>query len=176
MRFDYRDTIYFIEEDKVIYYGFRPQDSLYMHEAFANKGKYPFSFPSHSLYMLIDITRRCNKLYRKNDRFIGMNPRCKSDFHIFDSHFEGGNLDTVVKVKKDEYDLYIRTDSNTRGHHQWFYFSVQPKIKGTVKFNIVNLTQKESLYTQGMKIAIYSEGIWHRGGENITYKQSKLAM
>jgi hypothetical protein len=95
---------------------------------------------------------------------------------VFDSCFEGGNLDIVVKVKKNEYDLYVRTDSNTRGHHQWFYFSAQANIKGVVKFNIINLTQKESLYTQGMRIAVYFEGEWHRGGENIKYKQSKLAM
>lgn len=36
----------------------------------------------------------------------------------FDSQFECGNLDKVVKVKENEYDLYIRADSNTFGHNQ----------------------------------------------------------
>lgn len=42
----------------------------------------------------------------------------------FDSKFECGNLDKVVKISDTEYDLYMRVDSNTRGHNQWFYFSV----------------------------------------------------
>jgi hypothetical protein len=36
---------------------------------------------------------------------------------IFDSNFESGNLDMVIKVKENEYDLYMRVDTNTRGHH-----------------------------------------------------------
>ena len=40
----------------------------------------------------------------------------------FNSYFESGNLDFVEKVNK-EYNLYLRCDSNTRGHTQWYYFS-----------------------------------------------------
>lgn len=36
---------------------------------------------------------------------------------VFDSNFESGNLDMVTKPKQWEYDLYMRVDSNTRGHH-----------------------------------------------------------
>ena len=54
----------------------------------------------------------------------------------FDSHFESGNLDMVLrrspipdesvtpitppinkKTRPTEYDLYMRVDTNTRGHH-----------------------------------------------------------
>ncbi len=63
MRFDYEDSRIWTalegREKDVIYYGFRPQDSLSMHEAFAKKNAYPFKFPSKSVYMLIDITRQC---------------------------------------------------------------------------------------------------------------------
>jgi hypothetical protein len=31
--------------------------------------------------------------------------------------FESGNLDKVVMVSDTEYDLYMRVDSNTKGHH-----------------------------------------------------------
>jgi hypothetical protein len=31
--------------------------------------------------------------------------------------FESGNLDRVVMVSSNEYDLYMRPDSNNRGHH-----------------------------------------------------------
>jgi hypothetical protein len=36
---------------------------------------------------------------------------------IFDSSFESGNLDRVYKVKEFEYDMYMRVDTNTSGHH-----------------------------------------------------------
>lgn len=35
----------------------------------------------------------------------------------FDSKFESGNLDRVVKISENEYDLYTRVDSNTCGHN-----------------------------------------------------------
>lgn len=107
----------------------------------------------------------------------------------FDSFFESGNLDLVVKQKENEYDLYMRTDTNTRGHHQWFYFSATNNEPTTVKFNIMNFTKRGSLYMQGMRVAIFSEKKaekakngelpefykdWHKGGENISYKISKL--
>ena len=38
---------------------------------------------------------------------------------IFDSCFEGGNLDLVIKTNINEYDLFMRSDSNTRGHTNW---------------------------------------------------------
>jgi len=47
----------------------------------------------------------------------------------FDSFFESGNLDMAIRNKNRgdeiEYDLYMRVDTNTRGHHQWFYFSCE---------------------------------------------------
>jgi hypothetical protein len=107
----------------------------------------------------------------------------------FDSFFEGGNLDMVVRQKGQEYDLYMRTDSNARGHHQWFCFSVETKTPTTATFNIVNFTKSASLYTHGMRVAVFSEKkaekasrgelpslyrSWHKGGENIAYKLSKL--
>jgi cytosolic carboxypeptidase protein 2/3 len=48
-----------------------------------------------------------------------MNPNLISDAPelVFDSNFESGNLDMVIKVKEGEYDLYMRVDTNTRGHH-----------------------------------------------------------
>ena len=76
---------------------------------------------------------------------------------IFDSNFESGNLDAVYKTKENEYDLYMRVDTNTSGHNQWFHFScASPSgLQGqTVTFTIKNFTKEESLYTSGMRIAI----------------------
>ena len=51
--------------------------------------------------------------------FQGMNPKIKDfDNNLrFESNFESGNLDMVIKKSKFEYDLYMRVDTNTRGHH-----------------------------------------------------------
>lgn len=77
----------------------------------------------------------------------------------FDSKFEGGNLDKVVVVTPQEYDLYMRVDSNTYGHHQWFFFKIKALKKlGKVKFNIVNFTKKRSLYENGMRVCICNQG------------------
>lgn len=36
---------------------------------------------------------------------------------VFDSNFESGNLDMVIKRRDLEYDLFMRVDTNTKGHH-----------------------------------------------------------
>ena len=52
----------------------------------------------------------------------------------------------------------MRVDSNTRGHHQWFYFKVSNQQRtGTIKFNVVNFTKHKSLYMQGMRINVKSK-------------------
>jgi hypothetical protein len=62
-------------------------------------------------------------------------------------------------VSESEYDLYMRVDSNTKGHHQWFYFKVISRaiFSKEVKFNIVNFTKKRSLYENGMKVCICNQ-------------------
>ena len=87
----------------------------------------------------------------------------------------------VVRTKPWEYDLYMRVDTNTRGHHQWFFFSISYDCEGQfsdqkLKFNVCNFTKQTSLYQYGMRIcfARQSQGyIWHKAGENITYGKSK---
>ena len=74
----------------------------------------------------------------------------------FDAKFESGNLDKVIMVNENEYDLYMRVDSNTAGHFQWFYFKVNNKIKKEVKFNVLNFTKASSLYENGMKVCYCS--------------------
>lgn len=50
--------------------------------------------------------------------FTGMCPTInKNEELIFDSNFESGNLDMVLKTGPFEYDLMMRVDTNTPGHH-----------------------------------------------------------
>lgn len=87
-----------------------------------------------------------------------------------------------------EFDLFMRVDPNTRGHHQWFFFSIENyNFLGNVKFNILNFTQRNCLFSNGMQVTYKSlidlnknkdllqvnEG-WQKGGTNIQYGSSKI--
>lgn len=65
-----------------------------------------------------------------------------------------------------EYDLILRNDLYTYGNIQWYYFSATcPKeVNGQpvtfpikVRFNIINMQKKDSLYNYGMRPVTYSE-------------------
>lgn len=98
---------------------------------------------------------------------------------IFDSFFETSNLDCAIKVGDNEYDLYMRVDSNTKGHFHWFNFKMTNLKKGEkYRFNICNFQKEKVLYSRGMRPYIFSkktfekEGIsWEQGGENVKYEK-----
>lgn len=101
---------------------------------------------------------------------------------VFESRFESGNLRRAIQVFEFEYDLILKFDINTRGHTQWYYFSVNNVRKGVkYKFNIINLMKKESLYNDGMKPLVYSDYDaktkgrgWVRGGFDVCYYQNSI--
>ncbi|GIL75186.1 hypothetical protein Vretimale_7859 [Volvox reticuliferus] len=105
-------------------------------------------------------------------------PRGTSDDTlVFESRYESGNLRRAVQVYPYEYDLILRPDINTRGHTQWFFFSVTNTRAGCrYKFNIINLLKEDSLYNDGMRPLVHSakaqagRGLgWHRAGSRISY-------
>ena len=65
----------------------------------------------------------------------------------------------VVRVKHDEYDCYLRSDSNTKGHTNWYWFTVENFNKlGSVKINICNMKKTKNLYGKGMSPYVKLEG------------------
>jgi len=70
-----------------------------------------------------------------------------------------------------EYELRCKFDTHTVGNIQWYYFSAEPPQTATfpfkVRFNLVNMMKKNSLYQYGMKPLVYatSEKLWKRGCE-----------
>ena len=111
--------------------------------------------------------------------FQGMNPTMHSeDGLVFDSDFEGGNLDLVVKVENEEYDLFMRVDSNTKGHTSWYLFQVKNTRKGQrIKFNICNFHKKSSLYTKGMRPYVLSREDgkgWKQANVEVSYEKKGL--
>ena len=80
------------------------------------------------------------------------NTKLTSDVLLFDSYFEGGNLDFAIQIQEQEYDLYIRPDTNTKGHTLWYYFRVRNMKRGQkVRFNINNITKPNALYREGKR-------------------------
>jgi hypothetical protein len=94
--------------------------------------------------------------------------RIESPFLKFDSRFEGGNLLAAYQVTPCEFILYVRPDTNTTGHIQWFYFQVIPDRPKSVVFHIVNITKPRSLFGKGLRPVVFTDH-WHHAGEDIQY-------
>ncbi|KAF5302931.1 hypothetical protein FQA39_LY02111 [Lamprigera yunnana] len=100
-----------------------------------------------------------------------------NDSLTFESRFECGNLSKAVRISEFCYELFLRNDLYTIQPRQWYYFSVSNMKKDmTYRFSIVNMTQRQCLYSEGMKPLMYSQkeaflrGIgWKRCGDNIAY-------
>jgi hypothetical protein len=145
------------------------------------KNKASAPYPSYTFKFPVKVPLMLPHSFDERPTFTGMNPKvdCENEL-IFDSAFESGNLDMVIKPKPFNYDLYMRVDTNTHGHHQWFYFSVEtPPNYGqkTVTFRVLNFTKPQSLYTSGMRICYAKKSenyAWGKGGENIKYGRSRL--
>lgn len=96
-----------------------------------------------------------------------MNPSLRlSDEYLFNGAFESGNLDCAIKVHSTEFDLFLRVDSNTRGHAAWYFFSIKNgRRREKVTLNICNLKRPSPLFEQGMRPYIFSRRGWEREGK-----------
>lgn len=111
--------------------------------------QYSYYWKYRERYSLnLAIVREAVRNVGKQDR---ENVKLEKGNYEFDSAFESGNLDMAVRVKKSEYDCFIRSDTNTKGHTNWYYFKVKNKEEGPLKINICNMTKTRNLYMRGMK-------------------------
>ena len=111
--------------------------------------------------------------------FQGANPALKGPPELlFDSNFESGNLDAAVQVGPGEYDLFMRVDSNTRGHVQWFNFTVRSPCSQKVRFHLANCRKYRTLYSQTMRPYLLSSNSpklgWRQGADNVRYEARQL--
>lgn len=54
--------------------------------------------------------------------------------------------------------MFIRVDSNTKGHLQWYNYKVKNMSPGiSYKFNICNFQKGKNLYSRGMRPYCFSK-------------------
>ncbi|CAD8200314.1 unnamed protein product [Paramecium pentaurelia] len=151
-----------LQNNQLVYVGFRPQDNHQMHKQYSTTSSYPF--------------KKSKAIQNKPQYpFLGMNPTFNSKIQ-FNSIFESGNLDLVTQVSEFEYNLYMRVDGNTQGHTSWYNFELNGMKKGEkIQLNICNFTKSHSLYERGMKPYIWrsTNQEWLQGGENVQYRTSQ---
>ena len=141
----------------LVYKGFLPKHSYVLHNHYSGKDKYIVYDDGFIMYQKPNI----QKFFKENTK--ECLPLCNSNNEslIFNSYFESGNLDTVLRRGNNQYDLYLRVDSNTRGHTQWFYFSVKSQKEEQVQLRIVNLTKSNSVLSkQGKPYISYDNENW----------------
>lgn len=87
-------------------------------------------------------------------------------------------MDVVIKVGNFEYDLFMRVDSNTRGHVQWYNFTLKNNGMKKVKLNIVNFRKHRTLYNSGLRPYLLSSVRpllgWKQSGLNVKYEIKQL--
>ncbi len=105
---------------ELIYSGFRPDNSFLLHERFSSPETYNMKI-SPFLQAKLSVFNKLqgNSPLNPPRPFLGMKPGVASDCLVFDSIFEQGNLDVAVRKSANEYDLFGRVDSNTKGHTSW---------------------------------------------------------
>ncbi|OMJ89318.1 hypothetical protein SteCoe_8521 [Stentor coeruleus] len=180
----YNDELYIDLPKKscpIVYQGYRPKDSFAFNSQLTDNSPdcYPYDFADKSLTAYTFLNK--NKTTQSEPD--GMTKEAPAESLIFDSKFEGGNLDQVVMINSNEYDLYMRPDTNTGSHMHWFYFSMRNfQNLQAIKFNVVNISRSSPLFKAGMRPKGYSftkvergeSSGWEYVGENVTFGTSKL--
>ena len=79
-----------------------------------------------------------------------------------------------IGAQHQVYNLSVSNDTNSNGHTQWFYFSVQGAVAGVdYTFHIKNFQKEDSLFKRGMRPCLYSPGKgWTRAGRDIKYSRT----
>lgn len=126
-----------------MYVGPRYHNSVQVNQ----KYKYHWRYRGRYSVNLGVVKEAVRNVGRQNREKINL---AKKNFE-FESAFESGNLDLAVQVKKNEFDCFLRSDTNTKGHTNWYYFRVKNQEKGEIRINICNMTKTRNLYSQGMK-------------------------
>lgn len=132
---------------QVVYRGQRSINSVQLHQRFAYRWKYRERYE-----VKLGLIAEAVSSVGLAQPAISL-PSCSSPQELaFDSSFESGNLDLAVRVRRGEYDCFLRSDTNTKGHTNWFYFRVSNgRQLGPVQLNLCNIVKRRNLYGKGMQ-------------------------
>ncbi|KAE8893886.1 Cytosolic carboxypeptidase 3 [Phytophthora fragariae] len=127
-------------------------------------------------------------VYEYNAPDVFRNSSAPDDTLVFDSLFEGGNLQRAERIfrktptssshmPQHEYEMLIHPDIKNGAYRQWFYFEVRNGRPGaTYRFALVNLAKSGALFGQGLQPVVYSEhdaatkGVgWRHRGTHVRY-------
>ena len=106
------------------------------------------SMQSQYLDNEVDLSKVLNKYCAddysilKSFEFNQIGESARQEELVFDSRFEGGNLQFAFKNNNlpNTYSLFLQNDTNSYGYNQWFYFSLKNTVPGVpYRFSIVNL-------------------------------------
>lgn len=124
-----------------IYKGFIPSNSYQMHQAFSAPQSYAPKDDSFALYKSLDPSEF-------GQPQVVILPEQKSNDIFFDSFYESGNLSYVYQTG-NTFSLFLKVDTNTYGHTQWFNFSVYATEGRYCKFEIKNMSKPKSIFGRG---------------------------
>jgi murein tripeptide amidase MpaA len=130
------------EEVNFVYKGYKPINSFDLHARFSGASGYTVADEQFKLFKVGDL----DQLNSKDAIPVQTRPNELE----FDSFFECGNLDfaRVNQLDSHTYDLFLRPDSSSLGHTQWFYFSVKAKLGKNTTFLIRNMSKKDSIFSK----------------------------
>lgn len=129
-----------------VYRGLAPDNSYQLHDALSG----PQAYQTASLDL-----RVYRELLRKEaiPRPEHTAPRWPPDPHTpalrFDSCFESGNLAFAFRSSSTDFALFLRIDTNTKGHTQWFHFTATADQDLEVRFSIMNMSKAKSIFAKG---------------------------
>ena len=128
-----------------VYRGFSPTNSYELHDAFS--GSQSYTPKEHHLRVYRELISK--QLMQKNEHIQPRSAPSSAWPQVeFDSFFESGNLAFVFR-QESRFSLFLRIDSNTLGHTQWFYFSARSAGKFKAVFEIKNMSKQNSIFKRG---------------------------
>ena len=113
-KFPIAENISSYRKYQLIYTGYRPIDSYSMHKHYSSIKAYQFILPRSIIPTTILASHYNTSKCPEKRPFLGMRPLLSSDILHFDAKFDNANLDRVVSITEAEYDLYIRSDTNSK--------------------------------------------------------------
>lgn len=171
------------KRSREIYNAPHPFDSFVLHQAFRKQSAYKFDFNDSLISAVAYISKKNAARSPDTRSFVRMASKVPRNSLHFNSDFESGNLDKVTLVTENQYDLLLRSDTNSHTGGLWFYFEVKNiTYSRTVELNILNLPSAVTLFDNGYRPVVHSELInssnedigWEKFQGNFRYSRSKF--